>query len=156
MAKTSAKKSAKKPVRTAKKATKRPVTKRIKPAKEPATLRAMLDMIDRFLAVEYSYNSGSAAKYDNAGQLWTVLTALRGPDNGDTALKSQTTARIRSKAFPRCAARYESAAHQRASFYRGEPTEIVVDLANNGHFDSHFVSHAESAAKVLGLKVSNG
>jgi hypothetical protein len=45
-----AKKSAKKPVRTAKKATKRPVTKRV--SRVPTTLRAMLDLIDRFLAWE--------------------------------------------------------------------------------------------------------
>jgi hypothetical protein len=153
MAKTSAKKSAKKPVRTAKKATKRPVTKRV--SRVPTTLRAMLDLIDRFLAWGDCYKD--AQRFKAAEQLWLVLTALRGPDSGDTILKGQTTTRIRSKAFPRCAARYDSAAHQRASFYRGEPTEIVVqDVANGGHFESHFHSHAKSAARALGLKVSNG
>lgn len=32
--------------------------------------------------------------------VWAVLTALRGPDNGDDAVKWRTTARIRGTALP--------------------------------------------------------
>lgn len=56
--------------------------------------RKELDRIDMFLA-----NQPSVV----ARELWNILTALRGPDNGNDAIKDETTCVIRTKAFPQLA-----------------------------------------------------
>jgi hypothetical protein len=52
----------------------------------PSGTKQMLDSIISFL---------NNAPYEESRQLWDVLTALRGPDDNNTSLKSITTARIR-------------------------------------------------------------
>lgn len=79
-----------------------------------------------------------------ADDLWAVLSALRGPDNGDWKLKVATTAVIRHKL---------GLEKSNGQFVVMEDTELAVDYRKNlGDDNSHFVSHAQRAFKALGLK----
>jgi len=99
-------------------------------------VRKMLDTIDEMLA-------GDA---NEARDLWSVLTALRGPDNEDTELKWRTTAVIRAKAFPKAA---QTCVHGMA---------VVVTGANSVRYCtsdlSHFGSHVYSAARALDIPIT--
>lgn len=79
-------------------------------------------------------------------RLWFILTALRGPDNGDPALKSATTEVIRFAVFGRDTMNEVGAAaspdcEMKAAYRR---------TLNAG--SDHFQEHARSAFRVLGLK----
>lgn len=57
------------------------------------TMREALDAIDGFLVDD-------AVEPVEKRRLWDVLSALRGPDSRDEALKQETTVNIRRAAFP--------------------------------------------------------
>lgn len=105
------------------------------------TAREVLDMIDGAFCVM----SGVEIR-----KLWAVLTALRGPDEKGTEaaeIKWNTTAIIRTKAFPRAA----------------DSDVIPADYRSNGAMEypnasdpvgaksRHFLGHAWEAAIVLGI-----
>lgn len=105
--------------------------------------RKELDRIDAFLA-----NQPSVV----ARELWNILTALRGPDNRNDALKDETTCVIRTKAFPQLA----------NSFFSGDKTGAVFAMSdtlpkylNNLqlplHVSYHFAIHVNRAYSVLDI-----
>ena len=104
----------------------------------PTTTRGMLDLIDKFLA---RCNRES-------GNLWDVLSALRGPDDEDEITKKRTTMLIRDAAFPRLKVR------QRRTWMSG-PSGRYPGMGGVPPYDStgqgHFFVHANGAAKGLGL-----
>lgn len=110
--------------KAAKKATKR--------AKKVSRVRAMLNRIDAFLV----------RRDDDSEDLWSILTALRGPDNEGYNEKNDRTIPIRRAAFPKCRAEGLSAADFGISgqTYIGGPTNSV-----------HFCDHAHKAARALKL-----
>lgn len=110
--------------------TKRAIKKTTRP-----TLKRALAYIDAILA------RGDKT----AVNLWAVLSALRGPSIGDGGEKDNTTAFIRTAAFPRAA---KSKRFAVPSFDRAG-THIRVSRETNWHFRNHI----EEAAEALGLKV---
>lgn len=83
-----------------------------------------------------------------AGQLWSVLAALRGPDDGSFynndesyRMKAETTVHIRQRAFPRIRVRGKIA----ATF------SSIKDFRLPGGI-GHFSRHIRSAAKALRIK----
>lgn len=101
----------------------------------PQTCGEMLDHIDRFLCER---------RRGDARRLWQVLTALRGPDNGDRLLKLRTTAALRSAAFPRLADKavfFQPAQFADAASYQA-PAGPGSDLW-------HFTAHVRMAAAAL-------
>lgn len=78
----------------------------------------------------------------DARDLWAILTALRGPDDGDYEMKSRTTVPVRRAAFPRLARNIQRAYHI-ADFDSSEPLPVVA-------FSSHFNGHIADA--VIALK----
>ncbi len=108
----------------------------------PKTTRGMLDLIDKFLS---RCNRES-------GELWDVLSALRGPDDdGDEQLKKRTTILIRRAAFSKLRrvmthATWTSGPSGRCPGMNGLPSYDATGGSK------HFCTHADGAAKVLGLK----
>lgn len=98
-------------------------------------LQAELDRIENFLIGPQGH------------ALASILSALRGPDEGDYNLKAATTTHIRSAAFPRLKDRVEWG------------HSVGWDMDTSSHFDTnhpyigrtHFKSHVEAAARLLGL-----
>lgn len=92
-------------------------------------VRAALNAIDTILA----------ERNQDSVDLANILSALRGPDSGNDAVKAATTARIRDIAFPK--------ASKPASLYGnfmprigwltipGSVDESMVDVS--GHFNAH-------------------
>ena len=111
--------------------------------KTPTTVRGMLDLIDKFLA-----------RCDGeSGNLWDVLSALRGPDDDDEITKKKTTIPIRAAAFPKLKKALDS-----SSRWISGPSNRCPGMGMNGvsPYDStgrgHFYTHANGAARVLGLR----
>jgi hypothetical protein len=108
------------------------------------TVNDMLNDLDEFFL--------TAPKSDVV-HLWDILAALRGPDDIDTELKTRTTARIRSLAFPRTAA--YGAEDLPATFAQpgsGMPTLSPMEQGRiyAGHHSLyHFFSHIEYADTAL-------
>lgn len=101
--------------------------------------RTLLKHLDEFFAT---------ADTESTREVWDVLTALRGPDNEDSRLKYDTTARIRSKAFPRLAMRNEFEDVARAIFSTNlDRPEKPKGIPYSTH--PHFLSHVSMAARVL-------
>jgi hypothetical protein len=104
----------------------------------PRTLRSALDAIQDMLdGQEYS------------GELWDVLTALRGPDSRDRKVKYATTAVIRSAAFPKrpCEER---------SVFGKDSDELVKrrsSLFSKKLDNNHFREHVRDAFTALGLTI---
>lgn len=104
----------------------------------PKTLRGALNQIQKMLSgTEYS------------GDLWDVLSAIRGPDSRNRKLKHATTTIIRSAAFPKrpCEER---------SFYGDDSAkraEIRTRLFRNKEDYNHFRQHVEAAFASLGLSL---
>lgn len=107
------------------------------------TLRAELDRIEDFLM-------GPEGK-----QLADVLSALRGPDAGGGGLKFRTTNFIRTAAFPKL-----TEASQDRDGLDGSANDSWMLDRNGEHISVptgvnkpsyHFLSHIESAARVLDL-----
>ena len=102
------------------------------------TLRAQLDSIDTWLC-----EKGGKA-------LWDVLTALRGPDHGEG--KVNGTEKIRTVAFPKCAANYEENGGIMLAATFARPTEgITVSKATIAQYASHFARHITLAASALNI-----
>ena len=103
--------------------------------KAPDTLKEMLALI------ELGLDSGYGAS------LWEVLTALRGPDSGDSTAKLATTAVIRKAAFP---------SEPNVGAVYGEDTEHYLAYRTRLWADDdcnwHFTSHAQRAFRALGLE----
>lgn len=103
----------------------------------------ILDQIDEVLCEDHAA----------ARKLWSILTALRGPDDGNDELKTRTTAIIRAKAFPKFADVYDLDVILRKKFnHMG--VEVNPDKADwDKQFDQasgkHFRQHAEYAMCAL-------
>jgi hypothetical protein len=114
---------------------------------EQRELGRILNEIDTFLS-----EWGSPSR-----ELWSVLTALRGPDADNEALKNETTARLRAAAFPICA-RKALADHDH-TFAHGAKYARALDprlrpmfkdgLNPYGHRSDHFMGHVARACEVL-------
>lgn len=108
--------------------------------------RQMLNTIDEFLL-----------RCDvSSGELWDVLTALRGPDDNKwtnyedgtyDSTKDVTTLPIRIAAFPKSAGDKNLQARWTCSWYCLPMFVIPITDARMTHFNIH----AEAAAKVLGI-----
>ena len=100
-------------------------------------VREMLDKIDTFL-------TGDIA---DARALWDVLSALRGPDNGDGESKLDSTLPIRRAAFPKVLAMHEEGSRFLNAAFLGN--NELFDLHRAG--GEHYTAHARKAAIALGL-----
>lgn len=97
------------------------------------TARKVLDMIDSFLV---SDEVDLVEKF----RLWNVLTALRGPDNSVPGLKFETTAIIRSLAFPTVASASIKTSTLVPAVFASPyvaPQSIRLSESGNSHFDYH-------------------
>jgi hypothetical protein len=86
-----------------------------------------------------------------------ILSALRGPDDGDAMKKEATTAVIRREFFKRVGYNSAEIADMQWDFHMAihEDEEILRDwrLHNMGDPETdHFLRHAKNAFQVLGLK----
>jgi hypothetical protein len=104
----------------------------------PKTLRGALNQIERML---------SGRPY--SGDLWDIMSCVRGPDSRNKRIKHATTTIIRSAAFP-------SRPCEERSFY-GEDSakraEIRKRLFKNKEDFNHFRQHCEAAFDALDLKL---
>ena len=91
--------------------------------------------------------------------LWGILTALRGPDNGNNEMKERTTCVIRRLALPRTTSAAQGTTPwpngYRNGAYFGSPrvVETVPKLdwfSDDEHFQTH-ICHATHALRDLGL-----
>jgi len=104
----------------------------------PRTLRAALDEIQDMLDGK-SYS----------GELWDVLTALRGPDSRNRKIKYATTAVIRSAAFPKRPCEERSVfGKDSAKLAKRRKSLFETKVDNN-----HFREHVRDAFAALGLKL---
>lgn len=86
------------------------------------------------------------APFGQVQKLWYVLTALRGPDSGNTQIKQLTTAIIRNKAVPRLTRRIG------ADIKKGEANlDNIKTVAELTKESTHFLRHAEDAIEALGI-----
>lgn len=109
--------------------------------------RRMLDELDRFLATRDKASVEVAA----------VLSAIRGPDSGNSELKYVTSSVIRAAAFPHCHSTgscYDFVRDGMRSNLGGmlSRSSDKVDISGS-NIQPHFRDHVVHAAKVLGLKV---
>jgi hypothetical protein len=111
----------------------------------PDTAAGVLDVIDRLLASGFRPNAGHApgSPAFESRALWDVLSALRGPDSNDVAVKARTTEVIRTRAFP-CTALTRCGPADFAP--PGNP--LLVDTSGLSYFD-HFRMHAVFADAAL-------
>lgn len=103
--------------------------------------REVLDQIDAVLS------KGNVV----SEEVWNVLTALRGPDNGESEPKRVATVPIRRAAFPRTTEAHNNFGSTVFLADFGASTS-KYDL-NSGYDqdDWHFDVHAQNAAQILGL-----
>jgi hypothetical protein len=108
--------------------------------KECQVLRRVLNDLDQMFA-----------KATTSRDLWDILSALRGPDNDDVVLKNDTTAFIRTWAFPRTAMSMDCPAIFRGVDYLTE--KQMQALAYPSEYglgeNDHFLGHIRNAARVL-------
>ena len=104
--------------------------------------REMLDQIDTFLV-----RRGS-----EAGELWDILTALRGPDSENETIKKYATCPIRRAAFPKLAKLSVMGCVPGPS---GSVPGMgrMEDSGYQNQEYSHFGTHANGAAQVLKLYI---
>lgn len=108
-------------------------------------VRAALDYLDGILS-----KGGQDAQ-----DLWDVLSALRGPDDGGADAKVSVTIPIRRNAFPRTRHAVNHTldltcgVHRRADFgYHSDHSEYCGSVNADG---AHFSKHGYHAAVALGL-----
>jgi hypothetical protein len=104
----------------------------------PKTLRGALKQIEKMLT-----------KQSYSGDLWDVLTALRGPDSRNRKLKYATTALVRSAAFP-------SRPCEDRSVFGKDSKKLAARRRKmySTHEDfNHFREHISEAFAVLGLSL---
>ncbi len=106
-------------------------------------VREALDQIDKVLAV------GDA----DARALWSVLSALRGPDSKDYALKSATTSVIRYTAFPLAAKHADKhGGPLYASMIPDSKVAVAARVVLNRYNGDHFAGHSNDAFRALELR----
>lgn len=117
---------------------------------QPRTMRDVLDLIDAVLL----------RRDEESAKLWNVLTALRGPDSGDEALKLATTCHVRQAAFPRTANRSAwwaafgpDGRHYTSTYMTpiGTPLTVPADPTVPSGGSCHFSGHVICALKALDL-----
>lgn len=92
---------------------------------------------------------------EDAERLWSILTALRGPDNADLHIdgiwSKEYTKDIRTRALPKTSERvYKHEIAIGASFNaRGTEHKKAVDTMKVAREDSHFVNHMNKAITAL-------
>lgn len=118
--------------------------------------RDILDEIDEFL-------SNESNDYKEREKLWSVLTALRGPDTGIEKVKFSTTSVIRKTAFPESFEEYdqdwenEKLFISRVGAFGASDSDSFVafrkhlTIATAGSNDWHFRNHAQMAFAALNL-----
>lgn len=97
------------------------------------TLRQELQRIEKRLLVRDKVSRG----------LWSVLTALRGPDMPGVGYKPQTAEVIRTAAFPKLA---EAGWFHHIALFADKHTPLNLSSASG-----HFLSHIQGAAGSLGI-----
>jgi len=117
--------------------TKRSATKRtIKKVQKPMTCLQMVRAIQQML---------KNASESESCKMWDILTALRGPDfDNSESIKRATTAVIRHRFL----------ANTPNYFFVsiGEDGQHLVEKRVNCESNYHFINHAKSAFRALGLK----
>jgi hypothetical protein len=102
-----------------------------------SNLKQILNQIDNFLTTADRYQ---------AQDLWSILTALRGPDSDNDQIKYETTAVIRALAFPEAAkttGQREDSVYQATLGYMvntkvtNQDTWLAVSKLKPGHFRDH-------------------
>lgn len=104
--------------------------------------KEILTAIDRVLAI----GDGTA------NELWSVLTALRGPDSDRHSVKSTSTVPIRRAAFPETAKEFEQRWLIADFGDSASPKSVLLPEEE----DWHFRVHAENAAHALELPTLEG
>jgi hypothetical protein len=105
---------------------------------KPKNLRQALNQISDML---------SDRRYSE--DLWSILTALRGPDSRNKKLKYATTAVIRQAAFPKKPSAL-------LSVYSTDSEKLAkrrVELFTNRADFNHFREHVQDAFNALGLSL---
>ncbi len=86
-------------------------------------------------------------------QLWDVVSALRGPDNGLWDLKDATTNVIRYTLGFRQTTLHRGVTLEAQNVFCCNPdSEIFVEIRKNINLFGHFESHCKKAFDALGLK----
>lgn len=105
-------------------------------------LRAVLDVLDNILV------QGDV----DAKELWTVLSALRGPDiKQDYLMKHSTTSVIRAVAFPKASVEATDLGGPVYASMTNDSEEAAL-YRSGQEYGGHFMFHAMSAFSALGLK----
>ena len=113
---------------------------------EQRFLRKSLKTLDALLSHRYGF------------YLFDVLSALRGPDSKSDNVKEATTGLIRGKAFPRV---FDENKHQNhlglvvTLVDNEDHAKLRRDLENDREESHHFIAHAQSAFRYLGLSWSD-
>lgn len=119
--------------------------------KKPKTAQDVINIIKDFFDEQTElYQEGTDVTKNEGNKLYTLLTALRGPDNDSCRVKEATTSVIRYALFGDILSRMPFGAIVNPDEYRHELIRIEKDKLFN-----HFVQHAKDAFKVLGLKWSD-
>lgn len=109
--------------------------------KEIVTVKEMLEVLDEF-AITYP---------SQAEALWGILTALRGPDNGDEIIKEHFTAKVRTTALPKTGIVANEGLYAMFALHPLTEAEahVLVGKAKerSGHFFSHMTWAIESLIK---------
>jgi hypothetical protein len=105
----------------------------------PKTLRQALDAIEEMLT-DKPYSE----------DLWTIITALRGPDSRNKKLKYATTAVIRQAAFPNKPSALLSVYSADSKKLAQRRVEMFAERADFNHFREHI------AAAFTALKMDIG
>lgn len=79
--------------------------------------------------------------------LWRILTAFRGPDDGDEGLKDATTARLRGVVVPKLA-------RSCRAIVSHEPLAFQAYESSNNHFIRHVNLAKDSLDNLYGVKKS--
>jgi hypothetical protein len=113
--------------------------------KKPKTIEEVFAIIDNFIV---------ESDPKTAKDLWAILTALRGPDNGDNKSKDLTTALIRAKVVPLASDCVGAICHDHdlwedAGKRRVDAIELSYNQING---IPHFFTHAKWAFEALNLK----
>ena len=106
-------------------------------------LRTVLDVIDEYLA---NHQSKSASQ-----TLWSILTALRGPDSGSILEKDATTSVLRAAAFPKTA-RLSHSEGGRVWASMSNDAQHRANTRSKLPYSEHFHTHIRQAFVALNLK----
>lgn len=120
--------------------------------KKPTTCREVLDVIDEFLATAANV-SPIGFHYQEADNLWNVLTALRGPDDEVEENKVAFTAVIRGTAFPRTLKTATYTFHALGFQIRPDSEALIASRAEKWNkLYNHFGGHVRTACRALELQ----